>query len=344
MQRTIALIQTAFLGDTALAMLFAEQVRRAFPAEQLVFVCRPDGESLARANPAITDTLVYDKRGRDRGIHGIWHIAHALRMRNTEIIFCLQRSIRTAIVARWSGARRRIGFATADGAWLFTDRVPYRNDLHEIERNALLLSALGIEPPPLTLPIPLVLNATQQEQLERAVALCKQDATKPLVAMAPGAVWATKRWLPERYLAVARQLVQLGAVVAMIGGHADAVLCECLAQKTGTINLAGKLDPPTTVAFLRSCSLLIANDSAPTHFATLAACPTITIFGSTVPTFGFGPRAPRSVVIEPPPLPCRPCGSHGRHHCPRGTLECMHLIGADDVFEHARRMLTTTTP
>lgn len=148
MQRTIALIQTAFLGDTALAMLFAEQVRRAFPAEQLVFVCRPDGESLARANPAITDTLVYDKRGRDRGIHGIWHIAHALRMRNTEIIFCLQRSIRTAIVARWSGARRRIGFATADGAWLFTDRVPYRNDLHEIERNALLLSALGIEPPP----------------------------------------------------------------------------------------------------------------------------------------------------------------------------------------------------
>lgn len=341
MQRTIAVIQTAFLGDTALAMLFADQVRRVFPYERLVIVCRPDGESLARANPAITDTIVFDKRGRDRGIHGMWQMARILRTMNTEVIFCLQRSIRTAIVARWSGARRRIGFATAAGAWLLTDRVPYRSDLHEIERNASLLSALGIEPPSVILPLPLTLSTTQKRQLDEALALCRQDATRPLVVIAPGAVWATKRWLPERYAAVTQQLIQLGACVAIIGGNPDAALCMHLAQQTGAVNLAGKLDPPTTVAFLRSCSLLIANDSAPTHFATLAACPTITIFGSTEPAFGFGPRAPGSVVIEPPSLPCRPCGSHGRRYCPRGTLECMHLISTEDVFEHARRLLMT---
>ncbi len=340
----IAIIQTAFLGDAALSMLFAVQVRRTFPDEPIVFVCRPDAAPLARANRAIEETIIYDKRKQDRGITGIVRMAHRLRQRNVEHVFCLQRSIRTSLVALLSGARSRIGFATATGAWLLTHRVHYARDRHEIERNALLLEALGMQAPPVELPLALTLSPEQHAHVMAALEQCNAHAGNPLVAIAPGAVWATKRWLPERFVHVASQLQSIGVRIAFIGGRDDAELCSDLAKRTGATSLAGMLDPAATVAFLRSCALLIANDSAPTHLATLAACPTITIFGSTVPAFGFAPRAPRSALIEPPPLSCRPCGVHGRRRCPRGTLDCMHSITAEVVFERARMILEHTLP
>lgn len=333
MPTTIAIVQTAFLGDTALSMIFADQVRRAFPEARVLFVCRPDGESLARANPAISQVLVFDKRGRDRGLGGIFRMAIRLRQQGAEIAFCLQRSIRTALVAFASRASVRVGFDTAAGASLLTHRATYRRDQHEIERNAALIEALGIEPPAFDVPLELRLDARQQEQLAAAHQSCNG---RPIVAIAPGAVWETKRWLRERFADVAERFRRDGAAVVFIGGPADAALCEQLAATTDAISLAGTLDPAATVAFLRTCSVLIANDSAPTHLATLAACPTVTIFGSTVPEFGFAPRAPGSAVAEPPALPCRPCTDHGRRRCPRGTLECMHSITAEDVFERAR--------
>jgi heptosyltransferase-2 len=341
MNGAIAIIQTAFLGDAALAMLFAQQVHNTFPNAPVLFVCRPDARALAEANASITRTIVFDKRGTDRGPGGIMRRAAELHSAGVETVFCLQRSMRTALLAIASRAVRRIGFSTATGACLFTHRVDYATKLHEIERNAALLAALGVEPPPPQLPLELRLRDDQQERVHTAI---ERTGEQPRVAIAPGAVWATKRWLPERFAEVARTLRREGASVAFLGGSADRERCMAIASQSGGRVLAGELDPAETVAFLCSCAVLIANDSAPTHLATLAACPTITIFGSTVPAFGFGPRAPGSIVIEPPPLGCRPCSTHGRRQCPLGTHECMHSIGAADVLRHARTFLSQARP
>lgn len=336
MNGAIAIIQTAFLGDAALAMVFAQQVRRTFPTAPVLFVCRPDAKDLAEANASIERTIVFDKRGKDRGLSGIMRHGAELRTAGVQLVFCLQRSIRTALLAVASHAPRRIGFSIATGARLFTHRVSYATEQHEIERNAALLFALGFKPPSPQLPLELRLRS---EQHERVIGAIERTGRQPRVAIAPGAVWATKRWLPERFAEVSRALRREGASVAFLGGTADRQLCEAIARRSGGHILAGELDPAETVAFLRSCALLIANDSAPTHLATLAACPTITIFGSTVPAFGFGPRAPASVAVEPPPLGCRPCTTHGRRQCPIGTLECMHSIEAADVLRHTRTLL-----
>jgi heptosyltransferase-2 len=61
--------------------------------------------------------------------------------------------------------------------------------------------------------------------------------------------------------------------------------------------------------------------------------PTLTIFGPTVPEFGFGPLARRSVVAGLDELPCRPCHHHGPPRCPLGHWRCMRDLDADRV-EH----------
>jgi heptosyltransferase-2 len=153
-------------------------------------------------------------------------------------------------------------------------------------------------------------------------------------ALAPGSVWATKRWPAERFAGLARRLiVETGAQIYLLGGQSDAGLCARLAREIGEacINTAGKLTLRQSAALLDRCQILVSNDSAPTHLGVATRCKVITIFGPTVPAFGFAPFGDGHVVIEKS-LPCRPCSSHGSKRCPIGTHACMLEISSEEVF------------
>jgi len=83
---------------------------------------------------------------------------------------------------------------------------------------------------------------------------------------------------------------------------------------------------------IRRAIVLVTNDSAPLHFAQAVATPTVAIFGSTVPAFGFAPRGPRDAVVELAGLACRPCSAHGPATCPLGHHRCMKSLSVEDVL------------
>ena len=87
--------------------------------------------------------------------------------------------------------------------------------------------------------------------------------------------------------------------------------------------------------------MLVTNDSAPLHLASAMATPTVALFGPTVPTFGFGPLAPRHRVMETTGLDCRPCHAHGPATCPLGHFKCMRDLPAALVAAAVREMLAT---
>ena len=58
----------------------------------------------------------------------------------------------------------------------------------------------------------------------------------------------------------------------------------------------------------------------------------MTVFGPTVPEFGFGPLAPSSAVVGHDTLDCRPCDRHGPQRCPLGHWRCMREVTAAEVL------------
>jgi heptosyltransferase II len=70
----------------------------------------------------------------------------------------------------------------------------------------------------------------------------------------------------------------------------------------------------------------VTNDSAPQHLASAMNVPTVSVFGPTVPGFGFGPLSAATVVLGIDSLPCRPCDRHGPARCPLGHWQCMRSI------------------
>jgi heptosyltransferase II len=128
--------------------------------------------------------------------------------------------------------------------------------------------------------------------------------------------------------------------VLLLGGTSDRELCRKIAAGIGpsALDLAGVLTLRQSVEALRRCALLVTNDSAPTHLGVAAGIRVLTLFGSTIPEYGFAPQGPlgQSLGIE---IYCRPCTDHGRQDCPERHFRCMREITPDRVFAEVKQML-----
>lgn len=308
------LVDTSFLGD----VLCAEPLVRAAAAKfgaPVDFLAAPGGAQVLDGHPNLRQVLVFDKRGADRGGRGLWRAARRLRRRGYQRAICSHRSWRTALLLRLAGVPERIGFDNAAGAWLYTRRIAYPRGRHEIERNLELIGGGNWERPRLF---------PSEQERTRARSLLPP---RPFVALAPGSLWATKRWPAERFAAAAAGLAASGFVVVLIGGKEDRELAELVIReaKAGQdklINLCGATSLRESYAVLEQAHALLTNDSAPMHLGVAAGIPVLAVYCSTLPEFGFAPRGPRDRVFEVHGLECRPCGIHGRRRCPMGHFRC----------------------
>ena len=332
------LIQTSFIGDLVLTTPLIAELAERGPVD---VVATPVSAALLANNPHVRTVIAYDKRGADRGVRGFRRIAAQLRGAGAETAFLAQGSIRSGALAFAAGARERIGFSTSAGHAFYTRAVPYRKDLHHAARLWQLAHPERVPTADQFRPR-LYPGAAEVAAVDALLGASRVRAHEPLIAMAPGSVWATKRW--PGYPALARELGRDIRIVAL-GGVDDAPLANEMiaAAGGGVVNAVGRLSLLASAELIRRCLVLVTNDSAPQHLASAMGTPTITIFGPTVPAFGFGPLAPRSIVAERAGLECRPCDSHGPQVCPLQHWKCMRELSPRDVHDHVRHLMASPT-
>lgn len=328
----ILLVQTAFLGDVVLTTPLVAALRRRRPDATIAMLVTPAARALVAHHPALDRVLVDDKRGEDRGLGGLARLARRLRAERFTIAIAAQKSIRTGLVLRAAGIPRRIGFATAPAARLYTDRVPRPLDRHDRDRLLGLLAPLGVSHvDPDVLQPRIVVDAATEARAATLLAP-HADGGRPLAALCPGSAWRTKRWPAAAFGALARVLDADGYRCLLFGGPEERALTAAVAPAAGgcAVDLGGTTDVPLLAAVMGRVAVAVTNDSAPMHLATAAGTPQVAIFCATVPAQGYGPLGPRAVVVERD-LACRPCGRHGGERCPRGTDDCMELVTVADV-------------
>ena len=327
-------VQTSFLGDTVLTTPLIAELATRGPVSVVV---TPASAPLLTRNQDIHELFVYDKRGADAGVRGFRRLAQQLRAPDAAagapppIAYLAQRSVRSAALALAAGYTQRVGFEGSAGQTLYSRRVPYREDRHHAER----LWRLAFEESEVPSPIPASLRPKlfpgDAERRTVNALLGEGSDTRPLIAFAPGSVWATKRWPYYGQLAA---VLAPRFRIAVVGGLADSPEAASIADFSGA---QGVVDGTASLSLLASAELigrarlLVTNDSAPQHLASAMGTKTITIFGPTVEEFGFGPLAPHSISLGLDALVCRPCHHHGPPHCPLGHWRCMRELGVDAV-------------
>jgi len=334
-------VQTSFLGDMVLTTPLLASLAERGPVD---VVATPAAAPLLANHPAVREVIVYDKRRADSGVLGMTRMAGRLRARNYTTAYMAQGSVRSGALALVAGIPERVGFAGSAGRHFYTRRVVPFENMHHAAR--LLSLADGPRAAstqllrPKLYPGPGETAAVDRFLRENGVRLGDR-----LVALAPGSVWATKRWPYFPELAAALSRSEPDARVVVLGSEADSVLEQAIVSTTdaGGVNAAGSLSLLESAALLSRCVLLVSNDSLPLHLASAMDVPTLAVFGPTVPEFGFGPLAERSVVAGRTDLACRPCHPHGPARCPLGHWRCMREITVDYALALARDLLSPDT-
>ena len=327
-------IQTSFLGDTILTTPLLAQVARRGPVD---VVTTPAAASVLTEHPAVRSVIVYDKRGAHAGLYGLTTLAARLRAARYDTAFLAQGSLRSAALAFLARVPERIGFSTSAGRWLYTTRVPYRDDLHHAARLLLLSRPNGREPTAEETRPSLAPGIAERKLVDELLRRAGVAEGERLIALAPGSVWATKRW--PYYRELAEQLTDAGRIV-IVGGPDDSPLAATIrAAVPGAVDATGVLPLLGSAELIGRSAVIVTNDSSPLHLASAMGTPTVAIFGPTVPDFGFGPLAPSSVVVGHETLTCRPCHRHGPRRCPLGHFRCMRELTADAVAERVRALI-----
>ncbi|MBN2201320.1 glycosyltransferase family 9 protein [bacterium] len=329
--KKILVIQTAFLGDVILSTPFFRAVARVFPDARVDALTVPQTKIVFRDSPFVRRVWTLDKSTVFRKTAGLFRLARGLRAEHYDAAFSLQLHATSSFLMAAAGIRIRVGFRRQKG---LTHPVAPPKGLHMRHRYLTLLSPFSDR----TFDGRTEMRWSEAEdRAADAVTAPLRRAGGPLVGLAPGSVWPTKRWPETHYTALARILSAEGMALVAVGGPEDRGLCASVLDGTGSrsLNCAGELSVLESAAVLSRLDVLVTNDSAPLHMADAVGTDVIAIFGPTVRRFGCAPWRPGDEVLERD-LACRPCSRHGGRRCPERHFRCMLDTTPEAVSERVR--------
>ncbi len=323
---TLAVIRFGGAGDVLLATPVLEALSGAWPSTRILFVVKAPLAPLVAHHPAVHQVVTLAPG------ESPWSLARRLRERGASAVLDLHGKIRSKLLhaalpglpwATWhkrdlaetvavklAGRRPRVALRQADRYHAAAERLVGR----PLPRGCLR-HHLGPED-----------RAVAGAALREAGA----NPDRPFVVLSPGAAWATKRWPPERYGALAAHAIAAGFQVAVPGSAAERPLAARIREVAPqALDLSGRLDLGGLAGLLDRCRAFAGNDSGPMHLARALGVPTLAFFGSTDPAM-FDLTDHRPLYRG---LSCSPCSFYGRSRCPEGHFQCMLGIDAETAWQ-----------
>jgi heptosyltransferase-1 len=343
-ERQLLILRLSSMGDVIHTLPAAGALRKALPETTIGWVIEERWSELLCARDYPLDGPLSEQKPLVNRVHCVrtkqWRkspLAQAtwadlrsslseVRKTGYDTAIDFQGAIRSAVIARWSGAREIVGFAVpreTPAHWFYKNNVQAAG-AHVIEQNLALAAALAgtAEAPKAILP-----------RDPAAEVWCDRyfEDTKHLVLLNPGAGWGAKQWPAERYAAVARELARDGYTLVVNHGPGEEELAQTVVKSSAGAAQPVRCSLGELIALTRRASLFIGGDTGPLHLAAALQVPVVAIFGPTDPARN-GPFGTRSIVLRNP----ESVTSHShRAEAEPGILR----IAADRALAAARELL-----
>ena len=363
--RGVLIVRLSAMGDIIHAVAAASALRAARPECRIGWVierrwapllCAP-GFATAGARrperPLADEVFLFDTRSWRSRISSpetwgdVRDAVGALKRAGYENAVDLQGAIRSAIVARLSGAPEVWGEASPRErlASIFHRRRVAVSGRHIIEQNLSLLSAVaGV---PLSYHGPLLPRDSASvtwcdetlSRLMRPGTPTANDSGRTLAEKArvcilsPGAGWGAKCWPAASFARVARELAEAGMIPVVNYGPGEEELAREVVEASQGTATALACSVSQLIELTRRAELFIGGDSGPMHLAAALGVPVVALFGPTDPARN-GPYGTRSVVLRSE----RSATSYSHRARPDAAL-C--AIPPAEVMQAARRLLYT---
>ncbi|SPF39729.1 Lipopolysaccharide heptosyltransferase I [Candidatus Sulfotelmatobacter kueseliae] len=344
---SLLIVRLSAMGDVIHALPAAQALRDAFPQAMIGWLIEERWAELLSApgtprrgprspqRPLVDWVHSVNLRAWRKSllaVHTVQQIAQVwndVRSVHYDVAVDLQGAIRSAVLARWSGARVVYGAAEPreSPASIWYTRQTVADGAHVIE-HALSVAATvaGAERnvPRAELPR----DRETERQIDQRLSAAGVGG---FAILNPGAGWGAKRWPAERYGCVAKALADNGVrAIINYGPGEESLARETEAASEGTAK-SMKCSLTELIALTRRAKLFVGGDTGPMHLAAALCVPVVAIFGPTDPARN-GPYGTRSIVLRNPASPT----THARNSQPD---QPMLEIGVDTVVDAARSLL-----
>lgn len=331
------IVRLGSLGDIIHAIPAAAALRRAFPQARIDWLVDIRHRELLDLVSPIDRRLAID-------MGSMGSLAQAvveLRRSRYDATLDLQGLLKSAILARLSGARRVIGFPAGllreRGAVLFyteTSGSAFSTGPHIIHKNLSMLHALGIEHPAIEFP----LEMPKSEIVSVVRKRLGLGAEQAFAIINPGAAWPNKRWPPACFGQVAAALRERHGLrsVVLWGPGEDTIAKEIVSASRGAAELSPQTNIAELVALVRCAAVMISGDTGPLHVAAAAGTPAVGIYGPTSPERN-GPWSDADLTISR----FQQCQCHHLRRC-RASRWCLLDVSPRDVIDLVNRRLNSS--
>lgn len=217
------------------------------------------------------------------------NLARRLRRKSYDVAFLVNRSFRSALLARLAKIPLRVGHGTEGRSFLLTRSVRYEDRDFEAKSYLDLAEAVGlnggrVEP---------ILRLTDAERSEGAL---RSQGAK--VAIQPGARHGYKQVPTSVLIEIARKVQDRGAGIVLVGGAEERDAAADLKSRFDrpVVDLVGQTGIRQTMGVLASVRVALGGDTGVMHLAAGLGTPTVTCFGPT-PAVKWGHHyAPHRVI------------------------------------------------
>jgi len=303
-----------WLGDVVMSTAFVAAVRETYPNSAVDVIVKKDLAGIAALIPGIDKVHPFSKQ-EYKGLGGVYRFGKNLRSEKYDIFFNLPASLSSMVMARATGAKKRVGFAKEGGFFLLTNCYKAPANLHRVDEYLFLLEQF-----------------TGKNVAIRMVKLTppptEKNNSRLLINFNSEA--GSRRMPVDKGRAIISLLTSTftGATLTFIGAPKEAAFVDELIagadHRERIENFAGKTDLPGLAALMASSAAILTTDSGPAHLANAVGTPTIVLFGAGNEHNTAPYNRQNLTILRTGKLNCEPCV---KNTCTLyGIPKCMQLL------------------
>lgn len=275
----ICIVKLSAMGDIIHAMVALQFIKKKIPNARIDWVVENGFKGVVENNPHIDNILPVNLKAIKKKKSEIFNQYKILRnysKNNYDIVIDAQGLLKSAIVSKIIGAKVIAGFdkdSIREGiASIFYNKkvhIPY--DANTIDRNATVICE------------PLGIDVTSQNIIDKEKFLFSNSHVEDLPDIfnlfVIGSTWESRNYPKEKFVEIAEALKTETYIVW--GSEDEHQKALWMQEKSKYLHVLPRGSLNDLKYVISKCSLLIGNDTGPTHMAWGLNIPSITIFGPT---------------------------------------------------------------
>jgi len=309
--KKILIIRFSSIGDIVLTTPVIRCIKTQKPDTEIHYLTKKSFSGILESNPYVSKIYTIEKN--------VSEIAEELKKENYDFIIDLHNNLRSMqtkrLLAKFSSSVKKLNFKK----WLLVNfKINKMPAIHVVDRYLETVKSLGVKNDEKGL------DYFIPEKDEIKITSLPLSHQKEYIAFVIGAKHFTKQLPAEKIISICKKLPK---PIVLLGGKEDISRANEIEEAVGhaIYNACGKYNLNQSASLIKHADKVITHDTGLMHIAAAFKKDIISVWGNTVPDFGFSPylSGKKSKIVEVKNLPCRPCSKIGYDNCPKGHFKCM---------------------